>query len=117
MARMVTLRSDSDIVTKQESFKPNEMKRARGRETPGFFMLCNCGTSTSSVTAGYAQRRHFGGLSDRRVRSVKAQILSVAEPAEARSLSLSKRLFQKTSEISVTINENIRLYCETTRKR
>ena len=39
MARMVTLRSDSDIVTKQESFKPNEMKRARGRETPGFSVV------------------------------------------------------------------------------
>jgi len=46
------------IVTKQESFKPNEMKKARGRETPGFFL-----------------------------------------------------------KFSVTINGNIRLYCDTKKKR
>jgi len=51
--------------------------------------------STSSATAAF--------------RSATAPILSVAEPAEA--------TFSKYYEILVTINENIRLYCETTRKR
>lgn len=99
------------IVTNKNLLSQMKCVEARGRETPGFFVLSyhfGRGTSTGGLSreasAGSLQLGRFG-------RGTSTGSLQLGGFGRGTST------FSKYYEFPVTINGNIRLYCGTTRKR
>ncbi len=94
------------IVTNKNLLSQMKCVEARGRETPGFFVL-SCrfgrGTSAGALQQGATAGAHQQGAS--------------AGALRQGSFGRGASTFSKYYEFPVTINGNIRLYCGTTRKR
>lgn len=116
------------IVTNKNLLSQMKCVEARGRETPGFFVL-SCrfsrGTSAGALRQGYIDRGlrqgASAGVHQRGLRH-GASAGAHRQEASAGSLQLGRfgrgaSTFSKYYEFPVTINGNIRLYCGTTRKR
>ena len=127
------------IVTNKNLLSQMKCVEARGRETPGFFVLsCRFGRGTSAgalqqgatagvhqqgASAGMLQQGCFGRGAHRQGhigRGTSAGVHQQGASAGALrqgSFGRGTSTFSKYYEFPVTINGNIRLYCGTTRKR
>ena len=122
------------IVTNKNLLSQMKCVEARGRETPGFFVLsCHFGrgTSTGSLQLGrFGRGASAGGFG--RGASAGGFGRGLRQRGFGRGASAGGRFgrglrqgdfgrgtstFSKYYEFPVTINGNIRLYCGTTRKR